>query len=98
MAVDNISAWNAKVGGTISYIGANGIHYEYLMPKQYDGPWQENALTVRSKKSANSDYANGKRPGQYQPIGGHKYFTYYQMKHLQNTVEPTINNIVMEVR
>lgn len=77
---DNISKWNARVGGTISYIGAQGIHYEYVMPKTYNGPWYENALTVRSKKSATTKYKNGKKPGQYQPIGDRSYFTYYQLK------------------
>lgn len=67
--VDNISAWNAKVGFVLQRVGINGIHYEYVMPKDYSGPWYENALAVRSKKSPTSTYNNGKKPGQYQPIG-----------------------------
>lgn len=86
--VDNISAWNAKVDIVLQRTGLNGIHYEYVMPKDYSGPWYENALTVRSKKSAKSKYKNGKKPGQYQPIGDKSYFTFYQLKKLKT---PMVN-------
>lgn len=84
MARYNINTWNAKVDFVLQRIGLNGIHYEYAMPKNYTGPWYENALTVRSKKSPVSKYKNGKKPGQYQPIGDKKYFTFYQIKNTKN--------------
>ena len=94
--VDNISAWNAKVGDTHYYIGANGVHYEYAMPKSYSGPWYREALTVRSKKSPTTRYNNGKKPGQYQPVGAKKYFTYFQQKMMRKNGEDIWDLVLSE--
>jgi hypothetical protein len=93
--VDNISAWNAKVGNTYKYVGRQGIHYEYVMPKDYTGPWYINALTVRSKKSPTSKYNNGKKPGQYQPTGAKRYFTFYQQRMFKDDIE-NVWKVVLE--
>lgn len=94
--VDNISAWNAKVGFVLQRVGLNGIHYEYVMPKYYRGPWYENALAVRSKKSSTSTYKNGKKPGQYQPIGDRSYFTFFQLKQLRKQKKKSIFAVEMK--
>lgn len=94
--VDNISAWNAQVGFVLQRVGLNGIHYEYVMPKTYSGPWYENALAVRSKKSPTSTYNNGKKPGQYQPIGDRSYFTFYQLKQLRKQKKKSIFAVEMK--
>lgn len=94
--VDNISAWNAKVGFVLQRVGLNGIHYEYVMPKYYEGPWYENALAVRSKKSPTSTYKNGKKPGQYQPIGDRSYFTFFQLKQLRKQKKKSIFAVEMK--
>ena len=39
----------------------------------------EEAINVKSIKSS-ENYSNGKRPGQYQPVGDKRYFTYLPQK------------------
>lgn len=65
---------------TVWRTGKNGILYEYLLP--YGGNpmyYYEDAVDVRSHKSKDTSYDNGKRPGEYQPIGDKRYFTFYQL-------------------
>lgn len=70
------------------YYGRNHIQYEYIVnmknKHRAGGPW-EKAVAVHSVKSSEK-YENGYRIGQYQPIGHPKYFTYYQLKHLDDDV------------
>jgi hypothetical protein len=71
----------------VKYLGRNGIHYEYVLPYGANRDrFQEEAAMVRSVKSATTKYENGKRPGQYQPLGGKAeyYFTFYQLKRLKD--------------
>ena len=73
MAKNNISIWNAKFDHTYKYIGKNGIHYEYLMPKDSnDSRFFEEAYDVKSRNN---------KTGRYQPIGDKSYFTFYQLLH-----------------
>ena len=67
----------------VRYLGRNGIHYEYILPfKANRNEFYFEAEEVHSIKSATTKYQNGKRPGQYQPLGGKAklYFTFYEMK------------------
>lgn len=64
-------------------LGRQGILYEYVVPygksvKEY----YKNAIDVRSIKRSEK-YDNGKRIGQYQPIGDKRYFTFYQLKQMR---------------
>ena len=69
---------------TVQRIGKNGIHYEYVMPRLSNSMnWQVEAMDVKSKKSPTTKYKNGKKPGQYQPIGDKTYFNFYQLKKVQ---------------
>lgn len=82
-----ISTYNQRIDKTktVQRIGKNGIHYEYIMPIFSDPMnWQIEAMDVKSKKSPKSKYKNGKKPGQYQPIGDKTYFNFYQLKKLQD--------------
>lgn len=82
-----ISTYNQRIDKTktVQRIGKNGIHYEYIMPIFSDPMnWQVEAMDVKSKKSPKSKYKNGKKPGQYQPIGDKTYFNFYQLKKLQD--------------
>lgn len=84
--VDNISAWNAQVANSVSQFvtGKNGIVYEYIVPNYgRSSIYYMDAIDVRSHKSPVSKYKNGKKPGQYQPIGDKSYFTFYQLKQLK---------------
>lgn len=84
--VDNISAWNAQVANSTSKFvtGRNGIVYEYIVPNYGRlNKYYMDAIDVRSHKSPVSKYKNGKKPGQYQPIGDKSYFTFYQLKQLK---------------
>lgn len=79
--VDNISAWNAKVDRTLTVrrFGRQGILYEYELPYGANPMnYYEDAINVKSVKHS-TKYKNGKRPGQYQPIGDKRYFNYYQL-------------------
>lgn len=78
----SISIYNRRIDKTktVQHIGANGIHYKYIMPIFGDvSKFHEQAIDVQSIKSPNSKYKNGKRPGQYQPVGDKRYFTFYQL-------------------
>lgn len=86
--LSNIEIWNAKIDRTLTYayLGKNGIHYEYLLPFGANrDKFYEEAEAVLSRKSPTTKYDNGKRPGQYQPIGekGKNWFTFYQLKQLR---------------
>ena len=78
--LSNIEIWNAKIDrtATIKWQGANGVYYEYLMP--FHGKDYTEALAVQSRKSPTTKYKNGKKPGQYQPIGDSKYFTFAKLR------------------
>lgn len=70
---NNISTWNSKFDHTYQYIGKNGIHYEYMMPKlSDDSRFYAEAYDVRSRNN---------KTGRYQPIGDKSYFTFYQLQH-----------------
>ena len=77
-------------------LGKQGILYEYIIPygksvKEY----YKNATDVRSIKRS-EQYDNGKRIGQYQPIGDKRYFTFYELKHQQATLTPVVVKVVIE--
>lgn len=79
----NIEIWNASIDNTktVQRIGRNGVHYEYLIPLASDPfHYYQDAEDVRSRKSPTTKYNNGKRPGQYQPVGDKSYFTFYEHK------------------
>lgn len=81
-----INTYNQRIDKTktVQRIGKNGIHYEYIMPILSDPMnWQVEAMDVKSKKSPKAKYKNGKKPGQYQPIGDKTYFNFYQLRQVQ---------------
>jgi hypothetical protein len=81
MAKWTINNWNAKVDRTLTVrrLGRQGILYEYELPYGADPMhYYEEAINVKSIKRS-EQYNNGKRPGQYQPIGDKRYFNYYQL-------------------
>lgn len=83
MARFNINTWNAKVDRTKTVIweGKNGIIYEYVLPYGANPlNFHQEAEDVRSHKKATSKWPNGKKPGEYQPVGDKRYFTFYQMR------------------
>lgn len=99
MAKWTINTYNQRIDKTktVQRIGRNGIHYEYVMPLFSDPMYYYNeAMDVKSKKSPTSTYKNGKRPGQYQPIGDKSYFNYYQLKKISNDI--VIRNLTLEVK
>lgn len=77
-----INNYNIKVDKTktIPYLGKNGILYEYIF--LYGNRYTDiaHADDVKSRKKINTEYDNGKRPGQYQPVGDKRYFNFYQLK------------------
>lgn len=82
MARYNINTYNAKIDKSISVmrLGRQGILYEYILPYGANPmKYYEEAMDVKSHKRS-TRYNNGKRIGQYQPIGDKRYFTYYQLK------------------
>ena len=85
--LSNIEIWNAKIDrtATIKYLGENGVHYEYLMP--FGAKDYTEAAWVQSRKSPTTTYDNGKKPGQYQPIGGPEHFTFYQLRKMREEAE-----------
>lgn len=90
MAKWTINNYNARIDKTNSVmrLGKNGILYEYILP--YGGDpmyYYQDAIDVKSHKSADTRYNNGKRPGEYQPIGDKRYFTFYQLKQMRNRGE-----------
>lgn len=79
----NISAWNAKIDrtNTVIRLGRNGVIYEYLIPLGASPfHYYEDAIDVRSHKKAGTKYNNGKKPGQYQPVGDKTKFFFYKAK------------------
>lgn len=81
---NNINAWNAKIDNTLTVmrLGRNGILYEYVLPYGANpNHFATEALDVKSRKGY-SKYDNGKRAGQYQPIGDKSNFTFFQLKEL----------------
>lgn len=83
MAKWTINTWNAQIdrSKTKRVFGKQGVLYEFEFYKGTDlsGNWWEKAANVKSIKNS-TQYNNGKRPGQYQPIGDKRYFTYFQIK------------------
>ena len=82
MARWTINDWNAKIDRTLTVrrLGRQGILYEYELPYGADpNHYYEDAINVKSIKRS-EQYKNGKRIGQYQPIGDKRYFNYYQLK------------------
>lgn len=82
MARWTINTWNATIDRslTVRRLGRNGILYEYELPYGANPmKYYEEAANVKSIKRS-TQYNNGKRPGQYQPVGDKRYFTYYQLK------------------
>lgn len=82
MAKWTINNWNAKIDRTLTVrrLGRQGILYEYELPYGANPMhYYEEAINIKSIKRS-EQYQNGKRPGQYQPIGDKRYFTYYQLK------------------
>lgn len=82
MAKWTINNYNARIDktNTVMRTGKNGILYEYVLP--YGGnpmKYYKDAIDVKSHKSATTKYDNGRRPGDYQPIGDKRYFTFYQI-------------------
>lgn len=82
-----INLYNRRIdkSKTVEYLGKNGIHYEYVMPifGEQD-KFHTQAMDVKSKKSKTTKYKNGKKPGQYQPIGDKTYFNFYQLNALRD--------------
>lgn len=77
-----INDWNAKIDRslTVRRLGGQGILYEYELPYGANPlNYYEEAANVKSIKRSER-YKNGKRVGQYQPVGDKRYFNYYQMK------------------
>ena len=81
---------------TVEYFSKRGIMLEYIFPKYGKNYWGEDvrashfytdAIDVRSKKSKYSKYENGYAPGEYQPLGGIEYFTFYQLKKMKQRGE-----------
>ena len=86
MAKWTINNWNAKIDRTLTVrrLGRQGILYEYELPYGADpNHYYEEAINVKSIKSS-ENYSNGKRPGQYQPVGDKRYFNYFQLKKMTN--------------
>lgn len=77
----NIQMYNMSIDKTLTVkrLGRQGILYEYELPYGANPmKYYEEAVNVKSIKKS-TKYENGKRPGQYQPIGDRRYFTYYQI-------------------
>ena len=82
MARWTINNYNTKLDRTLTVrrLGRQGILYEYELPYGADPMhYYEDAVNVKSIKRSEK-YSNGKRPGQYQPVGDKRYFNYYQLK------------------
>ena len=78
--------WNIKIDKTKSVIrlGRNNVLYEYILPLNANPfNFYDAAVDVRSHKSATTKYKNGKKPGQYQPVGNKLYFNFYQLKKIR---------------
>ena len=91
--LSNIEIWNAKLDNSkkVSRKGLNGINYEYYIPKYGNSlEYYNDAIEVRSRKSPTSKWKNGKKPGQYQPIGDKKYFNFYQFRKMNKNQQRVI--------
>lgn len=91
MAKWTINTWNATIDRslTVRRLGRNGILYEYELPYGANPiRYYEEAANVKSIKRS-TQYDNGKRPGQYQPVGDKRYFTYYQLKKMSKEERDT---------
>jgi len=82
MAKWTINNYNIKINrsATVTRIGRNGVWYEYIL-LYGSNPlhWATEADDVKSRKRS-LRYKNGKRPGQYQPVGDKRFFGFYQAK------------------
>lgn len=81
-----LERWRGKIDRTLTYkyLGRNGIHYEYLMPlRSKPENFYKKALAVVSRKSKTTKYDNGRRPGEYQPIGDVRYFNFYRVRKMK---------------
>ena len=99
MAKWTINNWNAKIDRTLTVrrLGRQGILYEYELPYGADPMhYYEEAVNVKSIKRS-TQYDNGKRPGQYQPVGAKKHFTYYQIQKMGEKKKLDIDLIAQEV-
>lgn len=99
MAKWTINNWNAKIDRTLTVrrLGRQGILYEYELPYGADPMhYYEDAVNVKSIKRS-EQYHNGKRPGQYQPVGDKRYFTYYQLKKMGGKKKLDIDALVQEM-
>lgn len=86
MARYNINTYNLQIDRTKTkrVLGRQGILYEFEFYKGSNmNNWWEEAANVKSIKRS-EQYDNGKRPGQYQPIGDRRYFTYYQVRKMDD--------------
>jgi hypothetical protein len=95
MARWTINTYNLRIdrSKTVQFLGKNGIHYEYVMPIfSQRAMFYEQALDVKSRKSPTTRYKNGKKPGQYQPVGDKRFFNFYQMNKMSE--EDKINFIL----
>lgn len=99
MAKWTINNWNAKIDRTLTVrrLGRQGILYEYELPYGADPMhYYEEAINVKSIKRS-EQYQNGKRPGQYQPVGDKRYFTYYQLKKMSGKKKLDIDALAQEM-
>lgn len=100
MAKWTINDYNARIDrtNTVMHLGKNGVLYEYILP--YGGNplhYYEDAIDVKSHKSMSTKYNNGKRPGEYQPVGDKRYFTFYQLKQIRNRGDDDYLKEIMEI-
>lgn len=83
----DVNVWEAEhdKSNIIARLGNNGVLYEYVVPLRYHSSpkWYKRAVDVRSHKKAGTRYDNGKKPGQYQPVGDKSNFTFYQLKKIR---------------
>lgn len=99
MAKWTINNWNAKIDRTLTVrrLGRQGILYEYELPYGADpNHYYEDAANVKSIKRS-PDYLNGKRPGQYQPVGDKRYFTYYQIQKMGGAKKIDIDLVAQQI-
>lgn len=85
MAKWTINDWNTKIDRTLTVrrLGRQGILYEYELPYGANPMnYYREAVNVKSIKRS-ENYSNGKRPGQYQPLGDKRYFNYYQLNQMR---------------
>jgi hypothetical protein len=85
---EDVNVWKSKYdhSNIIARLGNNGVLYEYVVPLRYHSSprWYKRATDVRSHKKAGTRYDNGKKPGQYQPVGDKSNFTFYEIQKYKN--------------